>query len=95
MSSESAPFLVRIAKPLSSSSSLATSVRTAVQVGEVSAGTSKTPLERFSVWDCAGATYDERLQLWLHNGYPLVLDPDFKLGTRSVTNVVKEEQDED
>jgi hypothetical protein len=93
---ETVPFLIRLATPIPISFSLATSTRTAGrEERDEDADTDEIHLPSSRAWECAGAVYDECLQLWLKNKRPLVLDSAFTLGTKSVTNVVKEEQDED
>ena len=94
--SELIPFLILLATPIPTSSSLATSTRTAGrEERDEDADTDEIHLSHLVAWECVGAAYDEYLQVWWRNGNPLVLDAAFKLGTKTVTEIVKEEQDED
>lgn len=94
--SDLTPFLIQLATLIPVSKFLATSTRTAGrEEQDEDADTDEIHPPHPYTWESAGAIYDEHQQVWLMNGHPLVHETSFQLGTSTVTEIVKEEQDED
>lgn len=89
------PLLVLLSSPIPGTQQLGTSTRTKVVREAQDEDPDSSGSIELPSWEKTGAAYDAALGLWLRQGEPLVVMESFAQGTKTMTEVAKEEVDED